>query len=327
LIEDTRQRILAAARSGFGQHGYQSTTTREIAALARVAEPTIFRHFGSKAALFEEAVVTPFTRFIDQQLDGWHVRRAGSIPIVDETRTFYQDLFDLFAEERSIVPALLAVYHDDVTPSVRHRLEECMRNVIVVLERRSFEESRSRGNVHYDIASLSRIMVAVAFAIATLPRLFDTLHLDRGRLIEEMARVTAYGAEFRGEPILRSPSDHNVLTGPTGWTPLIGDEHWNRVQKVLPPSPQQRRPGRPAASDRDILEGILHILTSGIPWAQLPQHRFHVSGVTCWRRHRQWTRSGDWDRILGELTERNAPPQLRELLNRGVGPDPFRPDA
>jgi AcrR family transcriptional regulator len=316
LIEDTRERILAAARSGFGQHGYQSTTTREIAALARVSEPTTFRHFGSKAGLFEEAVVAPFTRFIDQQLVGWQARRAGSVPIVDETRTFYQDLFDLFAEERSIVPALLAVYHDDVTPSVRHRLEECMRNVIIVLERRSFEESRSRGNVHYDIASLSRIMVAVAFAIATLPRLFDTQRLDRARLIEEMAPLTAYGAEFRGEPILGSRSLDNVPNATTGGAQLIDDELWRHVQKVLPPGPQQRRSGRPAASDRAVLEGILHILTSGIPWSQLPQHRFHVSGVTCWRRFQQWTKSGDWDRILGELTVRNAPPQLQELLTQ-----------
>jgi AcrR family transcriptional regulator len=49
--EETRTRILAAARELFEQRGTRGTTTREVAERAGVNEATLFRHFGSKSAL------------------------------------------------------------------------------------------------------------------------------------------------------------------------------------------------------------------------------------------------------------------------------------
>lgn len=48
---ETRDRVLAAARKLFAQHGYLNTSTQEIAAEAGVAEGSIFYHFGSKKNL------------------------------------------------------------------------------------------------------------------------------------------------------------------------------------------------------------------------------------------------------------------------------------
>ena len=53
---DTRTAILDAAARVFSQHGFRGSTTRRIASAAAVNEVTIFRYFGSKAALLEEAV-------------------------------------------------------------------------------------------------------------------------------------------------------------------------------------------------------------------------------------------------------------------------------
>lgn len=50
-----RQRILDAAREVFAQHGSIGATTRRIAEAAGVNEVTLFRHFGSKEALLDEA--------------------------------------------------------------------------------------------------------------------------------------------------------------------------------------------------------------------------------------------------------------------------------
>lgn len=64
--EEVRTLILDAARRAFAERGFASATTRQIAISAGVAEPLIFNNFGSKAALFAEAVVAPFnTRFRD----------------------------------------------------------------------------------------------------------------------------------------------------------------------------------------------------------------------------------------------------------------------
>jgi AcrR family transcriptional regulator len=49
---DNRERILDAAKHVYAQHGFRGATTRLIAIEAGVNEVTIFRTFGSKAALF-----------------------------------------------------------------------------------------------------------------------------------------------------------------------------------------------------------------------------------------------------------------------------------
>ena len=50
---DIRERILQAAGRVYAQHGFRGATTRLIAIEAGVNEVSLFRTFGSKAALFE----------------------------------------------------------------------------------------------------------------------------------------------------------------------------------------------------------------------------------------------------------------------------------
>jgi AcrR family transcriptional regulator len=52
-VEETRGKILGAARDLFERNGTRGTTTREVAERAGVNEATLFRHFGSKRALLE----------------------------------------------------------------------------------------------------------------------------------------------------------------------------------------------------------------------------------------------------------------------------------
>lgn len=54
--DDARARLLDAALRVYAQHGYQGSTTRLIAAEAEVNEVTLFRHFGSKDSLLDEAI-------------------------------------------------------------------------------------------------------------------------------------------------------------------------------------------------------------------------------------------------------------------------------
>jgi AcrR family transcriptional regulator len=54
--EETRGRILAAAREIFALKGTRGTTTREVADRAGVNEATVFRHFGTKHSLLHEMI-------------------------------------------------------------------------------------------------------------------------------------------------------------------------------------------------------------------------------------------------------------------------------
>src|SRR5689334_11092405 len=51
---DIRDRIIAATKRVYAAHGFRGATTRLIAIEAGVNEVTLFRTFGSKAALFQE---------------------------------------------------------------------------------------------------------------------------------------------------------------------------------------------------------------------------------------------------------------------------------
>lgn len=53
--EDTRERILDAARKCFAQHGFDATTNRQLADAAELTTGAIYHYFGSKLDLYVEA--------------------------------------------------------------------------------------------------------------------------------------------------------------------------------------------------------------------------------------------------------------------------------
>ncbi len=57
MVDDNHHRILQAATRVYAQHGWRGATTRRIAEEAGVNEVTIFRHFGSKDALLDAAII------------------------------------------------------------------------------------------------------------------------------------------------------------------------------------------------------------------------------------------------------------------------------
>src|SRR5262249_14830865 len=76
---------------------------------------------------------------------------------------------------------------------------------------------------------------------------------------------------------------------------LLPDALWDLIEPLLPLAPPRPRGGRPRVSDRACLTGILFVLRSGVPWQMLPQELGCGSGMTCWRRLRDWQHAGIWD--------------------------------
>ena len=86
--------------------------------------------------------------------------------------------------------------------------------------------------------------------------------------------------------------------------PLLSDGLWLIIEPLLPATVPKPKGGRPAVPHRAALSGILFVLRSGIPWEMLPQEMGCGSGVTCWRRLRDWQEAGVWDRVHRELLRR-----------------------
>jgi len=81
--------------------------------------------------------------------------------------------------------------------------------------------------------------------------------------------------------------------------PILDDELWALIEPLLPP-PKPRRsrhPGRKPLDDRALLTGILFILQTGLRWDLLPREMGCGSGMSCWRRLRDWQAAGVWDRL------------------------------
>jgi transposase len=93
--------------------------------------------------------------------------------------------------------------------------------------------------------------------------------------------------------------------------PLVSDGLWARVEPLLPRVERRYRyPGRKRVPDRQALTGILFVLKTGIPWEDLPREMGCGSGMTCWRRLRDWNEAGVWERLhqvlLDELQDAGA---------------------
>ncbi len=86
---------------------------------------------------------------------------------------------------------------------------------------------------------------------------------------------------------------------------LLPDALWDEVKGLIRPHPPHPKGGNAWADDRRCLRGIVFVLRTGIQWQELPAEAFGVSGVTCWRRLRDWTAAGVWPamhaRVLHEL--------------------------
>jgi len=79
--------------------------------------------------------------------------------------------------------------------------------------------------------------------------------------------------------------------------PLVSDQLWKLIEPVIPKHPPRPKGGRPPIDDRKALTGIIFVLKTGIPWQYLPKEMGCGSGMTCWRRLRDWQKSGVWDKI------------------------------
>ncbi|GAB2890324.1 hypothetical protein GCM10027093_26670 [Paraburkholderia jirisanensis] len=79
--------------------------------------------------------------------------------------------------------------------------------------------------------------------------------------------------------------------------PLVDDALWAQLEPLLPPAKPRRYqyPGRKPVSDRQAMNGILFVLANRIHWNELPAELGCGSGISCWRRLRNWQDAGAWD--------------------------------
>jgi transposase len=91
----------------------------------------------------------------------------------------------------------------------------------------------------------------------------------------------------------------------------LSDAQWARLKRLVP---RPKRRGRPRAHEREVLNGILYVLSTGCRWEDLP-HDIKASYQTCNRRLLEYQRRRVWQKMLGELMKEAARRRLLNLKN------------
>lgn len=85
---------------------------------------------------------------------------------------------------------------------------------------------------------------------------------------------------------------------------LVPDDLWAVIEPLLPPEPKKPKGGRPRASDRAALPGIILVLRTGMQWKHLSRSAVGCSGKTSWRRLGAWQAASVWAALHRAMLEK-----------------------
>lgn len=190
---EARRLLLDAARDLFARRDYRSTTTREIAEAAGVTEYLLFRHFGSKAGLFREALVLPFTDFVDDFGKTWQAVIPDKITEEELTRQFVGRLYDVLIEHRGLLLTLVA--SDGLTDEeIDSAGIADIRRALTLLGQISSEGIRLRGlrSDQPDLPAHSTVAMIVGM-VALRSTFFGNRAPSREAIVDELVQAILHG--------------------------------------------------------------------------------------------------------------------------------------
>lgn len=92
----------------------------------------------------------------------------------------------------------------------------------------------------------------------------------------------------------------------------LSEAQWTRIKDLLP---LEKKPhgGRPGKSNREMLNGILYWLNTGVPWRDLPERFGPWQSV--YSRFRAWTLAGVWENVLAGLIAQDLVDETTLMLD------------
>ena len=196
---EPRRLLLDAARDLFARKDYRSTTTREIAESAGVTEYLLFRHFGSKAGLFREALVLPFTSIVDDFAQTWHTLIPEETDEDELARHFVEQVYDVVMEHRGLLLTLVAseAFSDE---EIADAGIADIRRALAILGQISVEGMQLRGmrSNQPDLPAHSTMAMIVGM-VALRSSFFGTKPPSRAAIVDELVQATLHGFLHRGD--------------------------------------------------------------------------------------------------------------------------------
>lgn len=196
---EARRLLLDAARDLFARRDYRTTTTREISEAAGVAEYLVFRHFGSKAGLFREALVVPFTSFLDEFRETWQSVVPEETDEEQLSRQFVGQLYDVLVEHQGLLLTLVAADGLSDEDSEAAGIAD-IRRALGMLGQVSAEGMRLRGmrSSHPDLPAHSTVAMIVGM-VALRSTFFGNRPPPREAIVDELVQAILHGFLHRPE--------------------------------------------------------------------------------------------------------------------------------
>ncbi|WP_037077171.1 TetR/AcrR family transcriptional regulator [Pseudonocardia spinosispora] len=196
---EVRDLLLDSARELFSAHGYANTSTKRIAEQAGVAEALLFRHFGSKAQLFREAVVEPLIEVLQGYAEEW--LNVGPHEVEQPTHAFVKTFFDTLSDRRGFALALTAAdnYTDDVVEDAGATLADVLRAIEGVVK----QEEELNGYRGLNIPATTRVGVGSVLATAMFRSWIfgsDATDIADDRITNDLEQLLIHGVRHRAAP-------------------------------------------------------------------------------------------------------------------------------
>jgi AcrR family transcriptional regulator len=198
---EVRELLISSARELFSTQGYAGTSTRDIARVADVSEALLFRHFGTKAKLFEKAILEPFDEFLSGYVKAWGDRSASPHSPDVPSRQFIDGLYRVLRQNRELVMAALAAhaFEDDVAKDVGGT-DSSLAQMLEQVEDIVHQEADYFGFRGLDIPVTTRVAFAMVMGMAVFNEwLFPPgkRKPSEARVIEEMTAFLVHGVGHR----------------------------------------------------------------------------------------------------------------------------------
>lgn len=119
-METTHEKIMKAARELFEKNGFSAATTKEIADLAGVSEVTLFRHFSTKRALFEETLhscIHPYK--VDE-----YIENSAAYELETDLRNIARNMMETYGSNAPLIRMIMRDKFRESPPSMMFRKNE-----------------------------------------------------------------------------------------------------------------------------------------------------------------------------------------------------------
>jgi AcrR family transcriptional regulator len=187
--DEVRARLLSAARGLFAELGYAGATTKQISDRAEVGEVLLFRHFGSKSGLFDEAVLAPFASFVEAWVERWSRHGLSGDSVFELGRGYIDLLYGFFDDNRELVLALLSAQAHH--PAAANRLQDLFGRLAATVR----EGTEEYGLPTRDPVATVRLTFGMVLSTVEHAELFfaDDSRPSRDELIDELTHYMLYG--------------------------------------------------------------------------------------------------------------------------------------